>query len=60
MDNFSYVWFFTCFLLQAMSTGMVVAKLGEDKKGKYTGVDLFINLMFFVLAGVALYFWPQS
>jgi len=57
MINFSYVWFFTLFILQVMSLGINLAKLGEEKKTKYTLGCVFWTIIVCVLTGLSLYWW---
>jgi hypothetical protein len=42
-------------ILQLLATGVILAKLGEQKKGTYGGVDLFFWCVFSILYGIA--FW---
>lgn len=60
MTNFSYIWIFVLFLLQVVSIGMNIAKLGEEKKRTYKLSDVFFAIFFSILTGLSLYWMPQS
>lgn len=56
--GFSYIWFFTIFILQVVSVGVTVGKMGEEKTVNYTGGLLLGHTFFCIITGLALLWWP--
>lgn len=57
MNNFSFFWFFTLFILQVLGVGIHLAKLGEKSEIIYSGARLLINVILCILSGIAIYLW---
>lgn len=55
--NFSYIWFFILFILQFMGVGIILVKLGKEKKTTYSLSLLFFNIVVCVLTGLSIYWW---
>lgn len=59
MNNFSYVWFFSLFILQVVTVGISLGKLGEEKKTKYSFGFLLVSILIALTSGLSIYFWPN-
>ncbi len=56
--DFSFTWFFVLFLLQMMSLGITLTRLGEVKKiSKHSVVELFWGSVFCFMSWLAIYLW---
>lgn len=59
MVSFSFGWFFTLFMLQVMSLGINMAKLGEQKVTTYSPALVLITIIVCTMTGLSLYWWPS-
>lgn len=57
--SFSFVWFFILFILQVMSLGIHMGKLGEVKITKYSPALVLISITMCTMTGLSLYWWPS-
>ena len=57
MWGFSYNWFLMIFILQVMSMGVVIAKMGEVKVSTYSLSLLVFNIFFATMSGLSLLWW---
>lgn len=60
MKNFSYIWIFTIFILQIMNVGSYIGKLGKENKTTYSVGLLIGNIIFSVISGLAVYWFPKE
>lgn len=57
MEHFSYVWFFTVFILQILGVGIGMARLDKENETKKYLFALFLNVIKCIFTGLALYMW---
>jgi uncharacterized membrane protein len=57
MENFSYIWVFTLFIIHIMAATIHMSKFGESKTTTYTTGGLVVSIIATILTGLALYFW---
>lgn len=55
MTSFSFVWFFILFILQVMSLGINMGKLGEVKTTTYSPGLVLITIIVCTITGLSLY-----
>lgn len=55
--NFSYIWVYIIFILQAFSCGIYLSRIGEEKKTQYTLGSFFFSLLMFIMTGLSLHLW---
>lgn len=53
MNSFSWWVFLISIILQFIGVGVILGKIGEEKKGKYDIGQLFFSLLFAVLFSIA-------
>lgn len=57
--SFSFGYFFSLFLLQIMSLGIAMNKIGETEQKTHGVSSVFFTIIICVLSGLALYWWPE-
>jgi hypothetical protein len=57
MENFSYYWFFWMFLLQVVSLGFSIGRIGSTRTTEYNGRLFLLYLTITTGTGMAMYWW---